>query len=104
MAGTLRTPPKALNPKTLAQFQQTYDRNVIVPRKIDDALKRLGDGWETEMEFMKAAGVSNVELAAFRDNYADYIVVVASATGSPNRKRIWFGSKTAASVARKMVS
>ena len=96
--------PKAITPKSLAEFQQTYDKRVIVPRKIEDALKRLDQGWETEMEFMKGAGVSNVELAEFRDNYADYIVVVASATGSPNRKRIWFGSKKAAAEARKMVS
>ena len=104
MGSSLRSPPKTLNPKSLAQFQQTYDKNVIVPRKIEDALKRLGDGWETEMEFMKGAGLTNVELANFRDNYTDYIVVVASVTGHPNRKRIWFGSKKAAAEARKMVS
>jgi hypothetical protein len=84
--------------KPLAAFRSTYDKSFIVPNKIKAALKILGNGWEYEVDFAKAAGVSLMDLGHVRTQFADYIV-------SMNRdsKRAWAGTKANAEAMRRML-
>lgn len=84
--------------KTLADFRHTYDKSTIVPAKVKAALKELGvTGWEYESQFHKLAGVSLMDLAMFRELFADYIVNLK------DNKRAWAGSTKTANIMREML-
>lgn len=87
--------------RTLNDFRAQFDRNVAVPAKIDAALKAIGDEYRYALEFAREAGVSTNDLAAFRERYVDYIVVIKNKDSKP--KDVWFGSKAMAAKAREMV-
>lgn len=76
--------------KSLDEFRSIHDKNYIVPKKIKDALSKLGNSWEYEVDFAKISGVSITDLAKFRDQFEDYIVEVKSTTGS-HKKNVWAG-------------
>lgn len=87
--------------KSLADFQAVYDRNYIVPKKIRDALEKLGpDGWENEIEFIKLAQISVTEMARYREQFAAHVVEVR-AHGSV-QKRVWAGSAKFAAHLREL--
>jgi hypothetical protein len=84
--------------KTLADFRQTYDKATIVPAKVKAALKVLGaSGWEYEVQFSRLAGVSTMDLSAFRDQFAGYIVNLK------DNRRAWAGSVKTASMMKEMI-
>lgn len=85
--------------KTLADFRAAHDKSFIIPQKIREALKKLGDGWEYELDFMRLAGLSVTDLANFREQFEGHIVVA----NGRNPKRVWFGNERIAAEARKMV-
>jgi len=87
--------PKA---KTLADFRAAHDKSFIIPQKIKDGLAKLGDGWEYELDFMRMIGVGTTDIAAYREQFADYFVLV----GGRNPKRCWTGSKAVAAKMREM--
>ena len=91
--------PKALG-RTLQDFRAEHDKSFIVPQRIREAIKKLGTGWEYEVGFLRLAGLSTTDLAAYRDEFSDFIVVV----GGRNQKRIWAGTKELATQMRQMVS
>ena len=85
--------------KTLADFRAAHDKNVIVPAKIKKALADMEaehpENWSYESDFMKRAGISQTDLGAFRDQFAEHIVE----TTGKNTKLVWFASaKVAAKV------
>lgn len=90
----------------LDEFRKQFDKNVIVPDKIRAALEKLakrrkdGTAWETELQFLKTAGLSTTDLATFRDAFAEYHVNVGTERAP---KRVWFGSRLAADKARATV-
>lgn len=87
--------------KSLQEFRAEHDKSYIVPLKIREAIKKLGvDGWEYEVQFLRLAGLSVTDLAAYRDEFADHFVVV----GGRNPKRLWAGSVGLAQKMREMVS
>lgn len=87
------------NHKTLSDFRQVYDKSTIVPKAIKSALKDLGQsGWEYEVQFAKMAGISLVDIANFREMFADYIVSIKR-----DNKRVWAGSVSTANEMRSMV-
>jgi len=86
--------------KSLADFRASHDKNFIVPQRIQTALKKLGDGWEYEVDFIKLAGLCTTDLARFRDQFEDYFVT----TNGKNPKRVWTGSKAVAQQMREMVT
>lgn len=100
--GETKPEPKEANPsstfkigRSLTEFRNTYDKDTIIPQKIDEAIRQLGPGaWAYESEFVKLAGVSYMDLNSYRDAYADYIVYIKR-----DSKRVWAGS---AELARKM--
>lgn len=96
------TKPKSSMPgRSLGDFQNTYDKNIVVPAKINAALTRIGDEYRTALEFQKEADVSISELAMFREQYEEHIVVVKSKDSKP--RDIWFGTTEAAHAARLSV-
>jgi|SRR6185312_5395133 len=79
--------------KSLADFRKAHDRNYIVPEKIEAALKLLGkNGWEYEGDFVKLAGISQTDISAFREQFADHVVDAPSVSGRSTAKRVWAGS------------
>jgi hypothetical protein len=92
--------PRAKSPgKSLADFRASHDKNFIVPHKIRQALKKIGAGWEYELDLLKIAGLSTGDLAHFRDQFEDHIV---NTTGK-NPKRVWCGTVKLAAQLRDMV-
>lgn len=90
--------------KSLADFKAAHDKSFIVPAKIKAGLEKLGaDGWEYEIEFAKLAGVANHEISRFREQFADFIVLVKSSKSSGYEKKVWAGSKALAAKMREMV-
>ena len=85
--------------KTLADFRSAHDKNVIVPSKIKKALADMEsehpENWAYEADVIKRAGISQTDMAAFREQFADHIVETSGKTS----KRVWFASaKVAAKV------
>jgi hypothetical protein len=85
--------------KSIDDFRASHDKNFIVPLKIREALKKIGDGWEYESDLMKIAGLSTTDLARFRDQFEDHIVV----TSGKSQKRVWCGTAKLAAQLREMV-
>lgn len=86
--------------RDLTAFKDSHDKNTIVPRKIEEALKLLGpDKWEYQPGFVTLAQVSVTDLAMFREQYADYQVEIRAKT----RKVVWCGSKALATKLRAML-
>jgi len=80
--------------KTLADFRAAHDKNVIIPNKIRAAfvamLKESLEQWDYEADFMRRAGISTTDLATFRDQFMDHIVIAPSGSGGKAAKRVWF--------------
>jgi len=89
--------PKAVG-RTIAEFRNTYDKATIIPRKVKDALKKMGSKWEYESIFARLAGVSMLDLSAVRDQFEAHIVVV-----DRSGKRAWAGTAATAQELREMV-
>lgn len=92
----MKTPRKAGRP--LSEFREVYDKDFIVPKRIKQGLKELGQGWEYEAEFIRQIGVRAIDLAAYRDMFADHIVNIRSES-----KRAWAGTTATAKQMREMV-
>jgi len=84
--------------KSFDEFRAQYDRDVIVPGKIRAALKALGNTWEYEANFARAAGVSSADLGSYRDQFAAYWVQVKR-----DGRKVWSGSRNMVEQMRKVV-
>jgi hypothetical protein len=77
--------------KSLSDFRAEYDKDTIVPKRLKAALVALGSGgWEYEVPFARAAGVSLSDLSAYRDAFASNVVQL------PGGRRAWAQAGTAA--------
>jgi len=97
MKGQTHTPP-AGSGKSIDEFRARHDKGFIIPRRIEDGLKAMGEGWEYEAQFARIAGVALTDLSAYRDQYADYIVLL-----NRDGRRAWAGTKETAERMREMV-
>lgn len=88
--------PKAGN--SLDDFRQKHDKSFIVPTKIKEALKKLGNAWMYESDFIRMAGLSQSDFANFREPFVDDHALVVERT-----KRVWCGSKAMTEKLREMV-
>lgn len=97
-------PVKPKSPKTpgrsLNDFQATHDKNVVVPTLIREALSRIVGEWRYEMEFIREANISIVDIGRYRDNFSEHMVVIKTKDNKP--KNVWFGSTADADKARDM--
>ena len=89
--------------KNLEAFRAAHDRAYIVPRRIKEALAALGDSWEYEAEFIKRCGLSQVDFAAFRDQFTDFFIETANSHRTRG-KRVWAGTKAFADKLRGVVA
>jgi hypothetical protein len=85
--------------KSLQDFRAEHDKSYIVPKKIRDALAKLGEGWQYEVEFLRLAGLSTGDLATYREEFAEFTVTV----GGRSPRRIWVGTKALAQQMREMI-
>jgi len=83
--------------RTLDEFRHTYDKDTIIPQRINEALKRLGGGWVFEVEFAKMAAVSLSDLGNYRDGFADHVVALRES------RRAWAGTTATAKAMREML-
>jgi hypothetical protein len=60
---------------------------------------KLGDGWQYEVEFLRFAGLSTTDLAAYREEFIEHTVNV----GGRTPRRVWVGTKAAAQKMRAML-
>jgi hypothetical protein len=75
--------------RSASEFTQQFDRSFIVPKKIAEALKKLGDAWVYERELMAlAGGVSTTEIARYREKFEGHVVE----TNGRNPRRLWCGT------------
>lgn len=95
--------PTASKGKTIEEFRSAHDKNYIIPKRIKEALAKLGDGWEYEVEFMKLAGLSTSDLVTFRDQFEAYIVPV-KVNGTSHRKNVWAGTPAFAAKLRDLTA
>lgn len=82
------------------EFRQQYDRAYIVPRRISDALKKLGDRWMREIDFAKFAGIGTQDISAYRAEFEQDFVVELG--GRNAGKRVWCGTKAMAAKLREI--
>ncbi|OGT57540.1 MAG: hypothetical protein A3E01_08360 [Gammaproteobacteria bacterium RIFCSPHIGHO2_12_FULL_63_22] len=96
--GGIAAGPAQANTKgrSLSEFRETHDKSFIVPKKIREALKALGNGWDYEQSFAKLAGIGLGDLSAFRSMFDEHVVVVEKS------KRAWAGTKATAERMREM--
>jgi hypothetical protein len=84
--------------KSLADFRLAYDKDTIIPAKVRAGIAALGrTGWDYEVQFARAAGVSLADLAAYRDQFAAFVVTLREG------RRAWAGSVAAAKQMREMI-
>lgn len=88
--------------KTISDFKDAHDKDVIVPRKIqaalDGMLKTGTEHWEYESDVVKLAGISQTEIARYREQFVKHIVVAPAVHGKGTRN-VWFAN---AKVAAKL--
>lgn len=85
-----RSEPKTKAGKSVAAFRAAHDKSFIVPQRIREGLKKLGDGWEYEVDFMRVCGgLATTDIAAFRAEFSDFWFE----TGGRNPKRVWCATK-----------
>ena len=83
-------------------FRAAHDDSFIVPKKIRDALAKLGNAWVYEQEFIKLCGpgTSLTKFAAYREQFSEFYLDVP---GGDNRgKRLWCGTKAFAAKLREV--
>ena len=89
--------------RTLDDFRAAHDKRVIVPQRIKTALSQLGDSWEYENEFIRRSGVSQIDFAAYREQFRDFYVEVPGTNGM-RPKRLWAGTKAFATKLRESLA
>jgi hypothetical protein len=85
--------------RTLDDFCNNHDKKTLVPKRIRDALKQLGDSWEYEKEFMNRCKISQTDMGQFRDGFKDHVVEL----GGRNAKRVWAGTPAFAKKLRERI-
>lgn len=86
--------------KSIDDFSKLHNKSYIVPQKIKAAVKKLADrkGWCYEVDFLKLAGVTAIELGTFREPFLeDHVVIIKDS------RRAWAGTKAIANELRAML-
>lgn len=73
--------------KSLNDFCNAHDKATIVPKKIKEGLRALGNSWEYEADFIKRCKLSQTDCANYRDQFAEHWLELTTP-----RKRIWAGT------------
>jgi hypothetical protein len=96
------TSKKVTKADRLLAFRGAHDKSYIIPNKIREGLKQLGDDWKYEDDFMKLIGIkSKNDLSPFREQFKDFIVEAGKERA---RKLVWVGTKAFAETLRSTQS
>lgn len=85
---------------SLEDLDNKFNPNVIIPKRIKEALVKLGDNAMTVEDFRKFSNVSTTQLAMFSSQFEDFQVIVRN-EGKP--KTLWCGTKAFATKARERI-
>jgi hypothetical protein len=85
---------------SLEDLDNKFNPNVIIPKRINEALIKLGDNAMTVEDFRKFSNVSTTQLALFSSQFEDFQVTVRD-SGRP--KALWCGTKAFAKKARERI-
>lgn len=88
---------KSSNTMSLNDLDDKFNPNVIVPKRIEKALKVLGANAMTALDFSKAAGITTTQLAQFSEQFEEYQISVRD---NGKLKNVWCGTKEFAQAAR----
>lgn len=83
--------------RTLADFKRLYDKDVIVPNKLQQALQKLSGEWRYEHEFARMAGVSSADMQTYRHLFDNHHVALKR-----EHKLIWCGTVALANKLREI--
>lgn len=82
-------------PRTIADFRDAHDRDVIVPKKMRAALEAIAkvgpEHFEYEQDFIKLASISQGECSKYRVQFEKHIVETPAAH-QKTIKRVYFGN------------
>lgn len=90
--------PEKKAKKTLADLANRFDKNVSMPRRINEAIAAIaknGDDFEYEMEFSRLVNppIQLADLARYREQFNDFWVEVRDVGKHTATRRVWFASK-----------
>lgn len=92
--------PKA---KTLAEFRNEYDPQVVIENRITAALSDLlkigREAYDIESDFQERAKLTQKQIAEWRPKFAAHIVEVPRKNRDGAPKRFWFADAKVAAVA-----
>jgi len=93
--------------KSLEEFRTKYDKNFIIPKRIKEALDRLGESWLYEndtkenSDFIRFSGLTQRDISMFWHQFEEYVVTVKVGR-SGNPRRAWAGTPKFAQQLREM--
>jgi CRISPR/Cas system CSM-associated protein Csm2 small subunit len=94
-----KTPAKkGSSAMNLTDLDNKFNPAVIIPKRIEAALKKLGDNAMTALDFARAANITTNQLAEFGDEFEDYQIGVRD---NGKIKKVWCGTKEFAAKARE---
>jgi hypothetical protein len=86
----------AAKPRTVADFRNSHDRDVIVPTKIRAGLTKLleigPEHYEYDEGFRALCGLQAAQLAAYRGQFVNHWFMTPGVSGGKGEKRVWFGN------------
>jgi len=85
---------------SLDELNAKFNPNVIIPAKITQGLKTLGEGALPNEEFRKLVGVSTLQLSTFADQFEEYQVTIKD-QGRP--RTLWCGTAAFAKRVREEI-
>ncbi len=92
-----KTPPKPKVGMSMAELNAKYNPAVIIPTKIREALKKLGNAAVEEQDFRALVGTNSSMISAYRDEFIDHVIPVRRGGAT---KYIWAGTTEFAQEAR----
>lgn len=80
------------------ELQSEFNPNMVIKRKIQDALNKLGPYACRQEDFRQLVGIGSAQLSAVRKEYADYLITVKE---NGHSTFLWTGDKQFAAEQRK---
>lgn len=83
--------PKPAIGRAAGEFKTLHDKTAAIAARVRAAIGQLGpDRWAYEHEFIRLAGLANVQLPGVRDNFSEFWFALEP--GKQKERRIWCGS------------
>lgn len=104
MSAARAAPAKKKPGKTLDELRAVHDKKVIIPNRIRAAIAAIAvdgpENWRYDEDLRKLAAVSPPDLRDYREEFAEFWVVMPATSGKKTARIVWFGSKKTAAAWR----